>query len=107
MFNVAVGIVWQLSLVALPIYIVLRNWPVAGGIFAVLLVTSTIMKFNWYDKLEKDEPAQGVNKSPVAVAGYRLQVVTARHLQLSTCNLQLDIPESCVTDTLTTKTANT
>ncbi len=58
MFNVAVGIVWQLSLVVLPIFIVLRNWPVAGGVFAVFLVTSTIMKFNWYDKLEKDEPAK-------------------------------------------------
>lgn len=58
MTNVAVGIVWQLSLVVLPIFIVLRNWPVAGGVFAVLLVASTIMKFNWYDKLEKDEPAK-------------------------------------------------
>jgi uncharacterized membrane protein YeaQ/YmgE (transglycosylase-associated protein family) len=57
-FNVAVGIVWQLSLVVLPIYLVLRNWPVAGGVFAVFLVTSTIMKFNWYDKLEQDEPAK-------------------------------------------------
>ena len=56
--NVAVGIVWQLSLVVLPIYIVLRNWRLAGAVLAVLVVTSTIMKFNWYDKLEKDEPAQ-------------------------------------------------
>ena len=57
-FNVAVGIVWQLSLVVMPIYLVLRNWPLAGAVFAVFLVTSTIMKFNWYDKLEKDEPAK-------------------------------------------------
>jgi hypothetical protein len=49
--------VWQLCLVTLPIYLVLRNWHVAGGIFTVLLVTSTIMKFNWYDKLEKADPA--------------------------------------------------
>jgi hypothetical protein len=51
--NVAVGIVWQLTLVTLPIYIVLQQWKVVGGIAAVLVVTSTIMKFNWYDKLEK------------------------------------------------------
>ena len=51
--NVAVGIVWQLCLVTLPIYIVLHQWPVAAGILAVLVVTSVIMKFNWYDKLEK------------------------------------------------------
>jgi Na+/proline symporter len=57
MTNVAVGIVWQLCLVTLPIYIVLRQWPVAGGVLALLLITSTIMKFNWYDKLERAEPA--------------------------------------------------
>ncbi|MFO1477961.1 MAG: sodium:solute symporter family protein [Verrucomicrobiota bacterium] len=53
--NVAVGIVWQLCLVTLPIYIVLKQWPVAGGIFILLLATSIFMKFNWYDKLEKAE----------------------------------------------------
>jgi SSS family solute:Na+ symporter len=51
--NVAVGIVWQLCLVTLAIYIVLHQWAVAGGIFALLLATSAYMKFNWYDKLEK------------------------------------------------------
>jgi hypothetical protein len=51
--NVAVGIVWQLCLTALPIYIVLREWPWAGGIAVVLAVTSVFLKFNWYDKLEK------------------------------------------------------
>jgi len=51
--NVIVGIVWQLCLTALPIYLVLRDWPWAGGIFAMLAVTSVFLKFNWYDKLEK------------------------------------------------------
>ena len=51
--NVMVGIVWQLCLTALPIYLVLREWPWAGGIAAVLAVTSVFLKFNWYDKLEK------------------------------------------------------
>ena len=55
--NVAVGIVWQLCLVALAIFIVLQQWAVAGGIFALLVVTSVFMKFNWYDKLEKAPPA--------------------------------------------------
>jgi solute:Na+ symporter, SSS family len=53
MTNVAVGIVWQLCLVTLPIYIVLKQWPWAGGIFVLLIATSAYMKFNWYDKLEK------------------------------------------------------
>jgi Na+/proline symporter len=51
--NVAVGIIWQVSLAALPVYLVLRDWAWAGGIFCVVVVASTIMKYNWYDKLEK------------------------------------------------------
>jgi hypothetical protein len=48
-----VGIVWQLCLTALPIYIVLQHWSWVGAIAATLLVTSAILKFSWYDKLEK------------------------------------------------------
>jgi len=51
--NVAVGIVWQLCLVTLAIFIVLQQWAISAGIFALLGVTSVFMKFNWYDKLEK------------------------------------------------------
>jgi solute:Na+ symporter, SSS family len=51
--NVMVGIVWQLCLTALPIYLVLRDWSWVGGIAVVLAVTSVFLKFNWYDKLEK------------------------------------------------------
>jgi Na+/proline symporter len=51
--NVAVGIIWQLCLVSLPIYIVFRNWHWAAAIFVILVITSVFIKFNWYDKLEK------------------------------------------------------
>ena len=51
--NVAVGIVWQVSLAALPVYIVLRDWRWAGAIAAVTAATSVFLKFNWYDRLEK------------------------------------------------------
>jgi hypothetical protein len=51
--NVAVGIVWQLCLITLPIYIVLRQWNWVGPIALTLVVTSIFIKFNWYDKLEK------------------------------------------------------
>jgi Na+/proline symporter len=51
--NVAVGIVWQLCLVTLPIYIVLHRWDWSGGILVVLVLTSVYIKFNWYDRLEK------------------------------------------------------
>jgi Na+/proline symporter len=51
-FNVGTGIVWQLTLTALPIYIVLQSWPSVGIVLALLVVTSVILKFTWYDKLE-------------------------------------------------------
>lgn len=51
--NVAIGIVWQLCLTALPIYLVLKHWSWVGAIAATLVVTSVILKFSWYDKLEK------------------------------------------------------
>lgn len=52
-FNVVIGIAWQLALTALPIYIVLQNWPNAGIVLAVAVVTSLILKFTWFNKLEK------------------------------------------------------
>ena len=42
--NVAVGIVWQLCLTALPIYLVLRQWSWCGAIAAALVVTSVILQ---------------------------------------------------------------
>ena len=52
MFNVAVGIVWQLMLVAVPIYIVLMDKLYFLASLAVLLVTSYVLKKTWYEKLE-------------------------------------------------------
>ena len=57
MTNVAVGMVWQLCLVSLPIFIVLRNWSWAIRIAVLLAATVVFLKFNWFDKLEKAPPA--------------------------------------------------
>jgi Na+/proline symporter len=54
MFNVALGIVWQLSLMVVPMCLVLRQWRTGAWMTAVLVVTSVIMKFSWYDRLEKN-----------------------------------------------------
>ena len=67
--NVGVGIVWQLCLTALPIYVVLQHWSWVGGIAAVLAVTSVFIKFNWYDKLEKapvEPAAKGAAANPLS-----------------------------------------
>jgi len=53
MVNVAVGIVWQMGLIAMPIYLVLRNYPALGVSIAVIVATSVFLKFNWYNKLEE------------------------------------------------------
>jgi len=53
MFNVAVGIAWQTSLIALPIYVVIRRYNIALIALAVVLVTSAILKFTWYDPLNR------------------------------------------------------
>jgi Na+/proline symporter len=63
MFNVVVGIAWQTSLIALPIYVVIRRNNMAEIAGAVIVVTSVILKFTWYDHLKKmytETPAPGV-----------------------------------------------
>jgi Na+/proline symporter len=55
MFNIAIGIVWQVSLVALPLYIVIREWDRVAMAAGSILVTSLILKFTWYDHLVERE----------------------------------------------------
>jgi solute:Na+ symporter, SSS family len=52
MFNVAVGIVWQITLVAMPIYLVIRMKSHVLVCIAILAVTSFILYKTWYRKLE-------------------------------------------------------
>jgi hypothetical protein len=54
-FNIAVGIVWQIALVALPLYVVIHEWDRAALAAGVILVTSLILKFTWYDHLVERE----------------------------------------------------
>ena len=53
MVNVAVGIVWQLTLALIPIYFIIREYRPMWISIAVLAVTSVFLKFNWYEKLER------------------------------------------------------
>jgi Na+/proline symporter len=55
MFNIAVGIVWQIALVALPLYIVIKEFQRAAITLAVVLGTSAILKFTWFDHLAERE----------------------------------------------------
>jgi SSS family solute:Na+ symporter len=51
-FNVIVGIVWELAMVAAPIFLVIQQYGRMLICAAVFVVTSAILKFTWYDKLE-------------------------------------------------------
>ncbi|PID71015.1 MAG: sodium:solute symporter [Flavobacteriales bacterium] len=53
MFNCTVGIIWQSSMIVIPIYLLIRDYPkmwMAIGIFAI---TSIILKFTWLDRVNK------------------------------------------------------
>lgn len=50
-FNLAIGMIWQTGLVTTPIYLVIQHWREMWISLAVVVVTSGILKFTWYDKL--------------------------------------------------------
>ena len=52
MFNVMVGIIWQTSLVVVPIYLVIQQYSYLAIGITVIIITSVILKKSWYDKLE-------------------------------------------------------
>src|SRR3972149_1852432 len=51
MFNVVVGIIWQITLVVIPIYLVIRESDSLIIAIIVCLITTIILKKNWWDKL--------------------------------------------------------
>ena len=52
--NVVVGMVWQVSLVIVPMYLVLMEGSSFAIAIALLIATTWFLKKNWYDKLEKE-----------------------------------------------------
>jgi Na+/proline symporter len=55
MFNILVGICWQTSLVAFPVFIVIRSFHAALAAAGIVAVAALILKFTWYDHLEARE----------------------------------------------------
>jgi Na+/proline symporter len=54
MFNIIIGIIWQTAIIAIPVFIVLRQWWPAGIAILVTAATSTILKTTWWNKLPDD-----------------------------------------------------
>ncbi len=54
LLNIIVGIIWQTSIVAAPVFIVLGRWMDMSFAVIVIIVTSVVLKVNWWDKLPND-----------------------------------------------------
>ncbi|MCF7807487.1 MAG: Na+:solute symporter [Candidatus Marinimicrobia bacterium] len=52
--NVAIGIIWQMSLVVAPVYLIIREWYAMGIALAIAVGTSYWLKTRWYDQLTND-----------------------------------------------------
>jgi hypothetical protein len=53
--NCAAGIIWQLTLVLIPVYAVFRNFRGLLAAVLVLIITSAFLKKFWYDNLVEEE----------------------------------------------------
>jgi len=54
MMNCSVGIAWQMSMVVMPIYLVIREFISMSIAFVVFAATTVFLKIYWYDKLEEE-----------------------------------------------------
>jgi SSS family solute:Na+ symporter len=70
MFNVVVGICWQTSLVALPVFIVIRKAEGIVASLAVVAASSIILKLTWYDHLVAEHASEAyAAEATVAATG--------------------------------------
>jgi Na+/proline symporter len=53
MLNCGIGIVWQSSMIVLPIYFMIRDYPKAWVALAIFVLTSVLLKYTWLDKVRK------------------------------------------------------
>jgi len=52
MFNIVIGIVWQISLMAFPVFLIIREWTSFIVAIGIAIVTTVILKFTWWNKLK-------------------------------------------------------
>ncbi len=53
MFNVVIGIIWQTTLLAAPIYLVIHEYLNFAITLSITAITSIILKFTWWNKLDE------------------------------------------------------
>ncbi len=52
MFNIVVGIIWQMTMIIIPIYLVIRDMDKALLFVAIWVISSIVLYFSWYKKLD-------------------------------------------------------
>ena len=50
-FNCIVGIIWQMTFVLIPMYLLIRQYDYLSVVIGIMLVTTFILKKTWYDKM--------------------------------------------------------
>lgn len=51
MFNVAIGIIMQTALVAIPVYVVIKEWGAAAIVLTLIVACALVLKQSWYRRL--------------------------------------------------------
>ena len=54
MFNVVIGIIWQMALVVWPIFLMIKKWDALALSLTIVAITSLVLKYFWYDPLKKE-----------------------------------------------------
>jgi SSS family solute:Na+ symporter len=65
-FNVVIAIVWQFQLVTIPLFLVFQRWAALWVCIGILAVTTVVLKYSWYDRLE---PGVSTSRSAPEPAG--------------------------------------
>jgi solute:Na+ symporter, SSS family len=51
-FNILIGIIWQMAMVVAPIYFMIRDHHSAALCAVIIGLTTWLLKKNWWDRLE-------------------------------------------------------
>lgn len=54
LFNVFIGVIWQMTFVFVPILLVMKAWSRMFMAIGIMVVTSVFLKKNWYERLGND-----------------------------------------------------
>jgi Na+/proline symporter len=59
MLNCIIGIVWQMTFVLAPMYLIIKEYNSLYIVLAIMVITSVILKLTWYNKLADKESKVG------------------------------------------------